>query len=203
MEYVVLVFSAYCNLLLVTLIFGTFPFVGGVFGLFDGRMDPLFASCTTSTNEILCWGDVNDPVPCWSYVKSDLLVIFPAGIITLRPKDYNNYHQLDDTSFIYRRHSPKWNAWHSASKVGILFPLKYIDLWAFVFFARYVWNITNVRCNHAVTDRISNVHLALDAWHARNNPDSWLLRINTGFVRFMENLESHRVFRSGKLWIRV
>ncbi|KAJ7384352.1 hypothetical protein OS493_022465, partial [Desmophyllum pertusum] len=36
---------------------------GGVFGLYDGRMDPLITSSAIATNEVLYWRDVNDPVP--------------------------------------------------------------------------------------------------------------------------------------------
>ncbi|KAL9964240.1 hypothetical protein ACROYT_G027853 [Oculina patagonica] len=41
-----------------------FWFCGGVFGLYDGRMDPLITSSALDTSNVLCWGDVNDPVPC-------------------------------------------------------------------------------------------------------------------------------------------
>lgn len=37
---------------------------GGVFGLYDGRMDPLVTSCAVGTNEVHYWEDLNDPVPC-------------------------------------------------------------------------------------------------------------------------------------------
>jgi len=39
---------------------------GGVFGLFDGRIDPLMTSSksTESANQIQCWADINDPLPC-------------------------------------------------------------------------------------------------------------------------------------------
>ncbi|KAL9964244.1 hypothetical protein ACROYT_G027857 [Oculina patagonica] len=37
---------------------------GGVFGLYDGRMDPLITSSALETSKVLCWEDVNDPVPC-------------------------------------------------------------------------------------------------------------------------------------------
>ena len=42
-----------------------FFFVGGTFGLFDGRIDSLLTSSqgTQCNNEILCWGDINDPLP--------------------------------------------------------------------------------------------------------------------------------------------
>jgi len=46
------------------LYFEYFPFVGGVFGLYDGRMDPLVRSCAMGTDEVHYWGDFNDPVPC-------------------------------------------------------------------------------------------------------------------------------------------
>lgn len=38
---------------------------GGTFGLFDGRIDSLLTSSqgTQCNNEILCWGDINDPLP--------------------------------------------------------------------------------------------------------------------------------------------
>ena len=41
-----------------------FPVVGGVFGLYDGRVGPLVTSCAMGTNEVHYWGDVNDPVQC-------------------------------------------------------------------------------------------------------------------------------------------
>ena len=41
-----------------------FHFIGGVFGLYDGRMDSLVRSCAMGTNEVYYWGDLNDPVPC-------------------------------------------------------------------------------------------------------------------------------------------
>ncbi|XP_078380990.1 uncharacterized protein LOC144663796 [Oculina patagonica] len=39
---------------------------GGVFGLFDGRINSLITSSQTSKceNEIRCWEDINDPPPC-------------------------------------------------------------------------------------------------------------------------------------------
>ena len=41
-------------------------FAGGLFGLYDGRMEPLFATSKSveSTNQVLWWGDINDPIPC-------------------------------------------------------------------------------------------------------------------------------------------
>jgi len=39
-------------------------YTGGVFGLYDGRMDPLVTSCVMGTNEVHYWGDFNDPVAC-------------------------------------------------------------------------------------------------------------------------------------------
>jgi len=38
---------------------------GGLFGLYDGRMEPLFATSKSveSTNQVLWWGDINDPIP--------------------------------------------------------------------------------------------------------------------------------------------
>jgi len=33
-----------------------FPFVGGVFGLYDGRMDPLVTSSAVGSNEVHYWG---------------------------------------------------------------------------------------------------------------------------------------------------
>ena len=41
-----------------------FHFIGGVFGLNDGRMDTLVTSYALGTNEVHYWGDLNDPVPC-------------------------------------------------------------------------------------------------------------------------------------------
>ena len=38
----------------------TFTSIGGVFGLYDGRMDPLVTSCAMGTNEVHYWGDLND-----------------------------------------------------------------------------------------------------------------------------------------------
>ena len=37
-----------------------FHFIGGVFGLYDGRMDSLVTSCAMGTSEVHYWGDLND-----------------------------------------------------------------------------------------------------------------------------------------------
>ncbi|KAL9965383.1 hypothetical protein ACROYT_G029177 [Oculina patagonica] len=39
---------------------------GGVFGLFDGKMDPIITNpqSVKSAGQVLCWGDINDPPPC-------------------------------------------------------------------------------------------------------------------------------------------
>jgi len=39
---------------------------GGVFGLYDGRMDSLITSLHSAkgTNQVVRWGDINDPLPC-------------------------------------------------------------------------------------------------------------------------------------------
>ena len=37
-----------------------FHFIGGVFGLYDGRMDPLVTSCALGTNEVHYWGNLDD-----------------------------------------------------------------------------------------------------------------------------------------------
>ncbi|KAL9965368.1 hypothetical protein ACROYT_G029159 [Oculina patagonica] len=36
---------------------------GGVFGLFDGKIDPVIDS-VKSAGQVLCWGDISDPPPC-------------------------------------------------------------------------------------------------------------------------------------------
>lgn len=42
-----------------------FYLIGGVFGLYDGRMDLLVISCVMGINEVYYWGDLNDFVLCW------------------------------------------------------------------------------------------------------------------------------------------
>ncbi|KAJ7337830.1 hypothetical protein OS493_007988 [Desmophyllum pertusum] len=39
---------------------------GGLFGLFDGRIDPLITSSQSAKceNEVFCWRDINEPPPC-------------------------------------------------------------------------------------------------------------------------------------------
>ncbi|KAJ7388376.1 hypothetical protein OS493_038022 [Desmophyllum pertusum] len=39
---------------------------GGLFGLFDGRIDPLITSSQSAkcANEVFCWRDINEPPPC-------------------------------------------------------------------------------------------------------------------------------------------
>lgn len=36
---------------------------GGVFGLYDGRMDPLVTRPVVGTNDVVCWESANDPIP--------------------------------------------------------------------------------------------------------------------------------------------
>ena len=40
-------------------------FLGGVFGLYDGRMDSLITNLHSAkgTNQVLRWGDISDPLP--------------------------------------------------------------------------------------------------------------------------------------------
>ncbi|CAH3107206.1 unnamed protein product [Porites lobata] len=37
---------------------------GGVFGLYDGRMDSLITQSEEGTKQVFYWGDINDPLPC-------------------------------------------------------------------------------------------------------------------------------------------
>ncbi|KAM7431841.1 hypothetical protein ABFA07_017653 [Porites harrisoni] len=37
---------------------------GGVFGLYDGRMDSLITQSAEGTNQVFYWGDINDSLPC-------------------------------------------------------------------------------------------------------------------------------------------
>ena len=39
-----------------------FP-TGGVFGLYDGRMDPLVTRPALGINDVVCWESANDPMP--------------------------------------------------------------------------------------------------------------------------------------------
>ena len=41
-----------------------FSFLGGVFGLYDGRMDLLITQSLEGTKQVFYWGDINDPLPC-------------------------------------------------------------------------------------------------------------------------------------------
>ena len=41
-----------------------FFFLGGVFGLYDGRMDSLITQSVEGTKQVFYWGDINDPLPC-------------------------------------------------------------------------------------------------------------------------------------------
>ena len=41
-----------------------FSFLGGVFGLYDGRMDSLITQSAEGTKQVFHWGDINDPLPC-------------------------------------------------------------------------------------------------------------------------------------------
>ena len=41
-----------------------FCFLGGVFGLYDGRMDSLITQSAERTNHVSYWGDINDSLPC-------------------------------------------------------------------------------------------------------------------------------------------
>jgi len=80
-----------------------FPFVGGVFGLYDGRMDPLVRSCVMGTNEVHYWGDLNDPVPCWISEAINVLILLLTSLSLLsRSRNKNtDCHHLDDTVFMY------------------------------------------------------------------------------------------------------
>ncbi|CAH3192613.1 unnamed protein product, partial [Porites evermanni] len=37
---------------------------GGVFGLYDGRMDSLITQSAEGTKQVFYWGDINDFLPC-------------------------------------------------------------------------------------------------------------------------------------------
>ncbi|KAM7432045.1 hypothetical protein ABFA07_017465 [Porites harrisoni] len=37
---------------------------GGVFGLYDGRMDSLITQSEEGTKQVFYWGNINDPLPC-------------------------------------------------------------------------------------------------------------------------------------------
>ena len=41
-----------------------FSFLGGVFGLYDGRMDSLITQSVEGTKQVFWGGDINDPLPC-------------------------------------------------------------------------------------------------------------------------------------------
>ena len=41
-----------------------FSFLGGVFGLYDGRMDSLITPSAEGTKQVFYWGNINDPLPC-------------------------------------------------------------------------------------------------------------------------------------------
>ena len=41
-----------------------FSFLGGVFGLYDGRMDSLITQSVEGTKQVSYWGDINDPLRC-------------------------------------------------------------------------------------------------------------------------------------------
>ena len=41
-----------------------FSFLGGVFGLYDGRMDSLITQSAEGTNLVFLGGDINDSLPC-------------------------------------------------------------------------------------------------------------------------------------------
>ena len=41
-----------------------FYFSGGVFGLYDGRMDSLITQSAEGTKQVFYWGDINDSLPC-------------------------------------------------------------------------------------------------------------------------------------------
>ena len=40
-----------------------FSFLGGVFGLYDGRMDSMITQSVEGTKQVFYWGDINDPLP--------------------------------------------------------------------------------------------------------------------------------------------
>ena len=41
-----------------------FSFLGGVFGLYDGRMDSLISQSAEGTKQDFYWGDINNPLQC-------------------------------------------------------------------------------------------------------------------------------------------